>query len=82
MLCRNVGKIDRAIRLVSGLILLAAGTYLMRGGHAYGLVFLLIGLAGLVSGITRVCIFYVPFKISTIEPGDLPSCCENEKRSA
>jgi len=58
---RNVGGVDRAIRLVVGTMVLGTGLY----NHASILV--IIGLMVLVSGIVGFCALYVPFGISTAQ---------------
>ncbi len=70
----NVGGFDRLVRLVAGALLLAAGVWmrLTDGGMAG----VMVGGAGallLVSGITRFCILYVPFGIST-RPANSGAC--------
>ena len=58
---RNVGGIDRTLRIVLGSALLLAWAFLLRGN---GLV-LGIGLFMLTLGLIGFCPIYVPFKIST-----------------
>jgi hypothetical protein len=57
----NVGKTDRLIRLVAGLILLVLGIWL----HSWLVV--IISVILLVTGIFRICPLYLPFKIDTTE---------------
>lgn len=54
----NVGKTDRAIRIIIGLVIILAGIY-------YGSWWGLIGLLPLISAILRFCPAYVPLGIST-----------------
>lgn len=54
----NVGSVDRVIRIVLGLVILAAGYYYR---NWWGLV----GLLPLLTGLFRVCPGYLPFGIST-----------------
>lgn len=62
----NVGGVDRAVRLAVGAVLLAVGAWLeVATGGARGGVIGLVGLFVLVSGLTRFCILYVPFGISS-----------------
>ncbi len=63
---RNVGGLDRAARLIAGAVLLPVG--LLSPGTPYGLVMMVVGFLALFTGITRFCILYVPFGISTIRP--------------
>lgn len=70
---RNVGGLDRAIRLALGTPLLAAGLFLAGGtrGEPLGVLVALGGLVALVTGTTGRCPLYVPFGISTAgEPDD------------
>ncbi len=64
---RNVGGLDRAIRLALGAPLLAAGLFLAGGtrGEPLGVLVALVGLVALVTGTTGRCPLYVPFGIST-----------------
>lgn len=54
----NVGSVDRALRIVLGLAIMAAGYYYK---NWWGLV----GLVPLLTGIVRFCPAYLPFGIST-----------------
>lgn len=64
---RNVGGLDRGIRLLLGLPLAAGGLFLAggMGGEPIGILVTLAGLVSLVTGITGRCPLYVPFGIST-----------------
>lgn len=55
---RNIGSIDRRIRLVAGVVLLVLGIVFQSW---WGLV----GLIPLATGLIRWCPLYAPFKIST-----------------
>lgn len=54
----NIGKTDRALRMILGLALIAYG---LATGSLLGLV----GLVPLLTGYIRWCPLYVPLKIST-----------------
>lgn len=54
----NVGTIDRVIRILAGLAILAAGFYYK---NWWGLI----GLVPLFTGIVRFCPAYVPLGLST-----------------
>jgi hypothetical protein len=54
----NVGTVDRVIRILAGLAILAAGFYYKNG---WGLI----GLLPLLTGIVRFCPAYLPFGLST-----------------
>ncbi len=64
---RNVGGLDRAIRLALSAPLVAAGLFLAGGirGELLGVLVALVGLVALVTGTTGRCPLYVPFGIST-----------------
>ncbi len=68
---RNVGGLDRGIRLVVGAPLVAAGLFLAGGmwGEPFGILVALVGLVSLLTGITGRCPLYIPFGISTARPG-------------
>ncbi|RME76702.1 MAG: DUF2892 domain-containing protein [Chloroflexi bacterium] len=59
----NVGGADRIIRIVLGIILAAAGFFVMSG--TLGIVVGVIGLVLLVTGAIGWCPLYIPLKIST-----------------
>jgi hypothetical protein len=61
----NVGGLDRALRILTGLVLLPAGVWLLNAHHGYGLVAAVLGFIALVTGMTGFCALYVPFGIST-----------------
>lgn len=65
MLHRNVGGLDRTVRLVLGVVLFPAGLLLMAARSDYGLIVTILGGMGLLSGATAFCILYVPFGFST-----------------
>jgi hypothetical protein len=78
---RNVGGFDRVLRVAGGAILLSGGLDVLAakvipcpllpllaglGAYAWGAIVL--GLLGLVTGVTGFCVLYVPFGISTARP--------------
>jgi hypothetical protein len=65
MFSRNVGGLDRAVRLTLGVVLVPSGLLLLGGDHAYGLWIVVLGLIGLASGIIGFCPPYVLLGIST-----------------
>jgi len=67
---QNVGKIDRAVRVIAGLALLSL-FFVLEGSARY---FGLIGLVPLATASLGWCPLYCPFKISTV--------CEGEKKGA
>jgi len=59
----NMGKVDRIIRIVIG-VLLIAGIFLV-SGTLLKVLFGIIGLAMILTAATGFCPLYVPFGIST-----------------
>ena len=55
---RNVGGADRALRILAGLVIMAAGYHY---GNGWGLV----GLVPLATGLIGWCPAYLPFGLST-----------------
>ena len=55
---KNVGKTDKIIRIVLGLVIIAAGLYFQSW---WGLI----GVPVLLTGVFNFCLAYLPFKIST-----------------
>ena len=72
MLRRNVGGIDRVLRVTLGGILFLGGLALLIGTIRLGVVLVAVGLLALLTGIVRFCVLYIPFGISTIRPGGQP----------
>jgi hypothetical protein len=69
MIPKNEGPVDRAIRIVVGIVLLPAGLFLLDGlqGSVVGLVVAAFGLVGLVTGATGRCPLYVLFGFTTVK---------------
>jgi hypothetical protein len=67
MLHRNVGGLDRALRLTAGIVLLPLGLFLFDGvgGGIVGLVLAGIGVWALATGAVGFCLLYLPLHIST-----------------
>lgn len=61
---KNVGIVDRWIRIVLGLIFAALAVSGV-GGAIGIIVFAILAVAGLWTGITSRCLLYVPFHINT-----------------
>jgi sulfite exporter TauE/SafE len=55
---KNVGNVDRAVRVVAGVAIIAAGLYFKSW---WGVV----GAVPLLTGIVRWCPVYLPFGLST-----------------
>ena len=56
---KNIGSLDRTIRLVLGVVIIVLGL-------VYGCWLGLIGVLLVVTALVRTCPVYLPFKISTI----------------
>jgi hypothetical protein len=65
---RNVGGIDRILRVAFGTILLPAGLMLAAGGHPFAWTVTIIGGLLLASGVLGFCPPYSVLGISTAEP--------------
>jgi hypothetical protein len=63
---KNMGSLDRTVRIVAGLAIVAVGAY-------YGSWWGAIGLVLIVTGLMRVCPAYMPFKINTCGRGEKTS---------
>lgn len=61
----NVGGIDRTIRIVLGIVIIAAGVYFKSWWGA-------LGLLPLLTALVRWCPAYLPFRISTGGPKAQP----------
>jgi len=80
MLRRNVGGVDRILRVTLGAIFFVAGLLLLGGKASLGLVVVVVGLLALLTGIVRFCVLYLPFGVSTAKTDKLPAmrrcdCC-------
>jgi hypothetical protein len=62
----NVGTLDRSIRIVAGLAILAAGYYFK---NWWGLI----GFLPILTGTIRFCPAYLPFGLSTCKKGEGPT---------
>ena len=68
---RNIGGLDRCVRLMVGCALLPLGLLVLGGlrGEIWGLVVAAIGVVMLATGLFGFCPLYVPFGISTAREG-------------
>lgn len=60
---RNVGKTDRIIRIILGLLIIAAGIIFKSWLGLFGII-------PIVTGLTSACGLYMPFGISTRKDND------------
>jgi DUF2892 family protein len=65
MFRRNVGGIDRVLRVTLGGMLFLGGLVLLIGTSRLGLILVVVGALALLTGIVRFCVLYIPFGIST-----------------
>jgi hypothetical protein len=72
MFRRNVGGIDRVVRLTLGGILFLGGLFLLTSKVRPGVILAVVGLLALLTGLVRFCALYIPFGISTAQPGRPP----------
>ena len=63
MLTQNVGGVDRILRIVLGLVLVAVGFVVMSG--TAGTIVGLVGFIPLATGLLGWCPLYLPFRFST-----------------
>jgi len=54
----NIGTADRAVRIIAGVAILAAGYFV---GSWWGLI----GLLPILTAVVRICPAYLPFGLST-----------------
>ena len=69
MFKRNLGRLDRTIRLIGGVVLILIGLFPLGGwrGNSSGIDIALFGLWPLMTGLIGFCGLYVPFGISTLK---------------
>lgn len=60
---KNVGKVDKVLRIAIGLILLVLGLFFTGGWFAK--VLIILGFIGLVTGFAAKCPVYAVFKVNT-----------------
>jgi hypothetical protein len=73
MFQKNEGPVDRTIRVVVGILLIAVSLWLLGGLEASvaGVVVAAFGLWLIVTGAIGVCPGYVPFGINTLPKKDI-----------
>lgn len=60
---KNVGSVDRIVRIVIGLAMIAVGFFVLEG--TLGTVVGIVGFLPLLTGLAGRCLLYYPFKIDT-----------------
>ncbi|MDH5762559.1 MAG: DUF2892 domain-containing protein [Nitrospinota bacterium] len=63
-MCRNVGNIDRLVRIMFGLGMIFQGVVV---GHGTGCILAIAGLVPLISGLVSKCPLYAMLKLNTID---------------
>jgi hypothetical protein len=63
-MCRNVGNIDRLVRIMFGLGMIFQGVVV---GHGTGCILAIAGLVPLISGLMSKCPLYAMLNINTID---------------
>jgi DUF2892 family protein len=72
MFRRNVGGIDRVLRVTLGGMFFLGGLVLLMGTTRFGVILVVVGALALLTGIVRFCVLYIPFGISTARSGRQP----------
>jgi hypothetical protein len=69
MFKKNLGRLDRTVRLIVGVALILIGLFVLGGwqGNSTGVYVALFALVPLATGLVGFCGLYVPFRISTLE---------------
>lgn len=64
---QNVGRLDRALRIATGIILLPSGLFWLGGleGELPGIIAAVVGVIALATGVSGFCLLYIPFGIDT-----------------
>jgi hypothetical protein len=65
---KNVGKLDRIIRIIIGIVLLGIGIFLIVNNPSLiilSVILIIIGVISLGTAATGFCILYKPFNINT-----------------
>jgi DUF2892 family protein len=73
MVRRNVGGVDRVVRMVLGAILFCGGLFLLISKSSLGVIVAVVGLMLLLTGVVRLCVLYIPFDISTAHSAAEPT---------
>lgn len=63
MFTPNAGSVDRAVRIITGLILIVVGFFMVSG--IAGLILGLVGFIPLITGAIGWCPAYIPCSINT-----------------
>jgi hypothetical protein len=65
MFKRNLGAVDRVIRIGLGIVLAAIGMLVLKGTAST--IVSIVAVITLVTGLIGFCPLYVPFKLSTVK---------------
>jgi hypothetical protein len=67
----NVGGADRAFRIILGIVLVLLGLFIVHS-TTWTVIFLVVGILMFLTGLTGLCLGYLPFKINTAKKGQKP----------
>ena len=69
MFKKNVGRLDRTVRIIAGVALIPIGLFLLGGwqGNSTGILVAILALIPLVTGLIGSCPAYTLLGISTLE---------------
>lgn len=68
MIKKNMGRLDRGLRLIAGLALVLIGLFALGGW--LGVLAVVLGVVLLLTSGTGFCPLYLPFGMSTLHGGD------------
>ena len=60
----NVGTVDRAVRIILGIVLLWLGIFVL-GAAGWGWLLIVIGALALGTGLAGRCLLYIPMGVNT-----------------
>lgn len=67
----NVGNSDRSFRIVLGIVLILLGALVVHS-TIWTVIFLVVGILMLFTGLTRICLAYIPFGVKTNKKEEKP----------
>jgi uncharacterized membrane protein HdeD (DUF308 family) len=67
----NEGGADRAFRIILGIVLILLGALVVHS-TTWTVIFLVVGILMLLTGLTGFCLGYIPFKINTRKKEEKP----------
>lgn len=73
IISENVCGIDRAVRIVIGMVIIASGILRLLGGGIWGYIIILIGIAVFLTGLLQRCGLYVLFGFNSCPDVEKPN---------